>query len=260
MRFLFRSGAAAVLWTIAAMAWVPGCGPSARATPTRSIDPSTLYVAQVHWSPSEITALGIVPAFPRESWVALVAANGYVRHARVGGASRHECDECIGPRMAIVLSIDEPPSRAFAIGPGTRRLPRINLLGETPYEAAGDEWVSTSTFDVDEDGNADLERVERCTASVPTGCDERACTRRCAATRTVGESTVRGELCTPLAVVPTACIPRAPVVETPPEVVDAPEVVETPEAVETPEEPAVSEPAESESARRRHWGSRRRPR
>lgn len=218
-----------------------------------------MYVAQVHWSPSELTALGVVPAFPRDSWVALVAAEGYVRHARVGGASRHECDDCIGPRTAIVLSIDEPPARPYAIGPASRRLPRVAIVAESPFDAgsAGDDWASSASFDLDEDGTADLERVERCTSALPTGCDERACTRRCAATRTVGETNVRGELCVSLPVVPLPCIPPPPEPEPEPEELP-PEPEVAPAADEGPE--PVSEPTEDATARRRHWGSRRRPR
>ncbi len=254
MRFSFPTLLAALL--------ALGCGPSARSTPTRSVDPSTLYVAQVHWSPSEITALGIVPAFPRNSWIALVAAGNYVRHARVGGPSRHECDDCVGPRMAVQLAIAEPPARPYAIGPADRRLPRITVVSETPLETAtsSEEWTSTATFDLDEDATADLERVERCGGTVPTGCDEVACTRVCTATRTIGETAVRGELCAPRAVVPVPCVPPPPPLpEPPPEpVVTEPEVAPEP-VVETPEEPATTEP-ETGTGRRRHWGSRRRPR
>jgi hypothetical protein len=255
MHLSFGSAAAA-LPLLAILALSPGCGPAARATPTRSVDASSLYVGLVHWSPSEVMAHGVVPAFPRDGWVALVAADGYVRHGRVGGSSRHECDHCVGPRTSVVLSIDEPPSTPYAIGPAERRLGRVTLIAETPYElaAATSDWAPTASFDLDEDGTADLERVERCGGMVPTGCDERLCSRHCAASRTVGESEVRGELCTSIPAYPQPCLPRAPEPEVVPDPAPEPEPT-----VETPPE-GVSDPSEDETEPRRRWGSRRRPR
>jgi hypothetical protein len=251
------------LWLFcAALGILLGCGPAAPTTSTahgaaaHSVDPGTLFVAEVRWSPSEVTALGVVPAFPRDTWVAITAADGYVRHARVGGPSRHECDDCIGARMALVTSIDEPASTPYAVGPAERRLPRVALVTESPFDRAStdERWAATATFDLDEDGTADLERVERCGASVLTGCDDHACTRRCAATRTVGQTTVRGELCTTSVVVPRACIPQLPA----PEI--AVEPVAEPEVAPEGQEEEVSPPSEPETGRGRHWGSRRRPR
>ncbi|MDX2090393.1 MAG: hypothetical protein SFX73_21225 [Kofleriaceae bacterium] len=157
--------------------------------------------------PHHVVAATVAAPTPRLRWpqglslgkgvYALVDEAGYVGMVEVVGYASFDCDDC-DHRVVDAIWIEHAPERRFganprcgqrclAIGPSGARLPRIRATWMTNVDRDGPTWAATARIDVDGDGAWDLETVERCGGTTASGCRAQVCSRRCAATRRVGE-------------------------------------------------------------------------
>jgi hypothetical protein len=150
------------------------------------------------------------PEFGNVSWpaarwpgalVSVADETGYLATFRIGSA-RGECDHCLGPYAEAELVHGQlwpdvpgvPPGRICHSGVGPVAAPleklRLKELSVVPAvweQQAPSPWQPSLEIDLDGDGQADLEYVQRCDRVQSTGCNEHVCDRTCRGVRRVGD-------------------------------------------------------------------------
>jgi hypothetical protein len=107
---------------------------------------------------------------------------------------QHDCDDCMSPVVFLATRVSgrDPPlgASAVGVGPVAGPLPRasVHKLALGDAESTAGAWHPSLAVDLDGDGRADIELVERCQRSVRVDCAglRQACSEPCIGARRVG--------------------------------------------------------------------------
>jgi len=113
---------------------------------------------------------------------ALFTTEGYAGLVRILGLVPNESE-----RVQVELLDGRIPGNFQTLGPVSGALEKLKVQ-EVEGEVYPATWRAALVVDLDGDGRRDLERVLRCNAYQPSGCNDRVCSEICTGTRRVGES------------------------------------------------------------------------
>jgi hypothetical protein len=170
--------------------------------PDTQASSETLNVFEVCPPLPEESGIGLA-SWPAIRWPGVLVSvadetEGYVATFRIGGKWPGDCSHCPGPDADAELVHGQfwpdldgvPPGQVCLTGVGpvaapllTLRLKELSIRPRVWEKQSPSEWQPSLEIDLDGDGQADLERVERCDRVIASGCGQHICDRTCSGVR-----------------------------------------------------------------------------